>query len=239
MSSDELFPSVDTSGQSDIDVKWSQARFGQNPQYKDGDGNMPVVLMVDQLDENGTLREDQVIPIGKGFKVVDNGTRVEHTNPKFNKPGAGVGKGSKAAELLDSLVDIDIDAFRAKLDEGIGPRDAEFWNITFGKPDPETGKQRTYNVPTATAFYGWGADIPDVDGGDVANEARDLNGAGGKTGATEVEVSDDIAAVLGDLAKEHADFGSFVEAAYQLDEIADAEVQAAVDNEAVYQALRG
>lgn len=245
----DLFPSVDTSGQSDIDVEWFNCRFGQDPKYKvtdkDGKTYMPVVLRYDQRDENGVVREDQVLTIGNGFKVVDGGARVVAENERFNTgPTAGLSRNSKASELLDTLVPLDVAAFTAKLEAGSGPRDASFWGIKFhliwderpfGKPDIETGQRKTFQVPTASKFYGW----VDGDGGDGVAAGSDAGDDAATTSTVDLSVlTDDVKAKLVTIAKASSNFGDFISEAYKLDEIADEAVQGIVEDEAGFKALK-
>lgn len=245
--SDELFPSVDTSGFSDIDVEYFNARFATTPKFNEG---KTPVLLVDQRDENGTVREDQILNIGfQGLKIVDNGERVEYENKKYNTGVPGLPSGSDAANLVTSLVALDREAFVGKMETGVGPCNVGFWEglsfhleneeIERGKPDPETGKRRTFRRPIATQFYGWNG-IPDGGGAqgrgdsEVDVSERDLTEDRVDLSTVSTEVGEKLVA----LAKEHASHGDFMAAAYDLPEIADGDVQAIVEDEAKYKALR-
>lgn len=243
-----LFNNPDTSGQSDVDVQWTQIRFGVNPKYKvtDKDGNVtyPVVMTYDERNENGQLREDQVLTVGNGFKVDDDGNLTAE-NPKLNQGGAadGFARNSKGAKLLDSLVPLNIDAFRAKLEAGIGPRNPEFWEgISFhlvldkeyGKPDAE-GKRKEFPFPTATAFYGWDG-IPAEGSVDDPNTAV-VGSEGAQLVANLNESQPEVYAALRDLAKGKS-YVDFVTEAYSLEAIADERVQNVVDNEDAFKVLK-
>ena len=245
----ELFPSVDTSGFSDIDVEYFNARFATTPKFNEG---KTPVLLVDQRDENGTVREDQILNIGfQGLKIVDGGARVEYENKKYNTGVPGLPSNSDAANLVSTLVALDREAFVGKMESGIGPCDARFWErlsfhleneeVERGKKDPETGERKKFRRPIATAFYGWNG-IPEGGGvvgqGDsttpISNERKDLEEDRQDLSTVDPAVIEKLTA----LAKEHGSFTDFVAAAYDLDEISDSAVQEIVDNEAAYKQLR-
>src|SRR3954470_1126543 len=101
---DTPFTNQDTSEWSDVGVRFKNVRFGVHQSYKDNDGNMPVAMISDWTNEFGHERADQVISIGGGYRAVDGGASVEHTNKRFNSgPMLGFSKNSKGAVLLDSL----------------------------------------------------------------------------------------------------------------------------------------
>lgn len=238
---------VDTSEWSDVGVQLKNVRFGSHQSYKDNDGNMPVVMLADLVNDSGSTREDQVFSIGGGYKAIDGGTEITHTRAKYNKgENLGFSRNSKGAVLLDSLAALDVDKLieRAAEVDG-GPRTARFWEgitfhlveeeIEFGKPD-EDGKRRTYRQPKATALYGWNVDFPAEDGEDevaaVVNSHLPTKPAtkAVKT-AADFGLAEDTFETLATLARGAEDYETFVEAAYNLDIIAEEAVQVAVDDD--------
>lgn len=160
------FGGVETSGWSDVDVTFTNVRFGQSPSYTDNNGDMPVVMLADLTNEDGASREDQILSIGKGFEVIEGGAAIQHINPRHNgSDQAGFGNGSKGQVFLDSLAEVALEKLLDHFEKvGCGPRKAAFWEalkvhyveteVPFGRPD-EDGVRRTYRQPKATALIGW------------------------------------------------------------------------------------
>lgn len=242
----------------DVDLTFRNARFGVSANYKDQDGNLPTVLIVDLVNADGDVRDDQILSIGKGFSVVDGGAGIEHANPKHNKPFAGFGKGSKGQTFIDSMAAAEggLELMKAHGEDiGGGPRLAAFWEglsveygvdeIAWGKPD-EKGDRKTFQQPKATAVYGWDG-LPQEDEEDedvvvpVKTPAKKTPPAKKAPKATakvpegpynDFGIDGDVYDALVALAKESATYDDFVIAAYDTDAIADDAVQAAVDDEA-------
>lgn len=219
----DLFPSYDPSGFSDVDVEWINARFEQ-----DISGDKPNVrLVVTQLDEDGHTRENTWLSAGSSLRVVGGGAAVEHPDPRRNSPMAGFAQRTKLEQLLVTLVEVGgVDAFKEKTDAGIGPRQADFWEgISFHLVNETrefgvgTNKQ-TYSQPVATAFYGWDG-IP-----------------GGRKEAP-VKVEGEAMAALKGLAAGYDTYEKFVMAAYSSDVINEPGVQRCVDDVKWYESARG
>jgi hypothetical protein len=235
------FHNPDTNEWSDVDVRLLNVKFGVNQKYKDSNGDLVVCLIYDMENDEGGIRDDQVVSIGSGHKAVEGGQAVVHQKAKYNRAdnGATLGfsKGSKAAVLLDSLVACDVDACIERGAKTGGPRTAEFWEgltmhlveevVEWGKPD-ENGNKKTYRQPKATKLYGWGVDFPE-DG----EEADTASAAAVSPPATAADfgLSDDLYGQLLTLAQGCTTYEDFIAAAYELPEIGDEAVQKAVDDD--------
>lgn len=237
-----VFKNPEASDWSDVDVRMFNCRFSTAPQYTDAEGNNPVALIFDIENEDGKTRDDQILSIGGGYKVLDGGKSVQHSRAKFNKAGAdetlGFSKNSKGAVFLESLVEV---AEKKMLNRAkkYGPRDAEFWEgltyhqiekqIEFGKPD-EKGERRSYRQPVATAVYGWGVDFPD-DPDAPAEPEPEPEPLPAAKGPGDFGLSAQDFETLKDLALSSPDYADFIAAAYDLDIIGSKSVQAAVDDD--------
>lgn len=241
---DSPFHNPDTSEWSDVGVRMQNVKFSGHPSYRDNDGNMPVCLIFDMVNETGTLREDQILSIGPGYRAIDGGKAVEHERAKYNKgEGLGFSKNSKGAEFLDSLVKVGRDELVERAAKTGGPRNADFWEgmtyhlvedtIEFGKPD-EDGRRKSYRQPRATAFYGWDVGFPgDDDDDDDGPTLPPAANKGSSNPATAADFGLDEAAfdALVAAVRSSKSYEDFVAAAYDLDCIGHAAVQAAVDDD--------
>jgi hypothetical protein len=236
---DGFYQNLDTSEFGDVNVRLKNARFGVNAAYTDSDGNMPVCLILDMETAEGHTRDNQMFSIGNGYRAVDGGKEVEHTRPKYNKPGAAFSQMSKGAALLDSLAGIPgaLELLKDRADKTGGPRNAAFWEgmvahlveqtVEFGKPG-EDGKRKTFRQWVATELFGWDVEIPDDDDddGDTLPPAAKLRTA------ADFHLDDDVFAQLVGLVESSPDYETFVSAAYSLPAIAEEAVQNAVDDDA-------
>jgi hypothetical protein len=247
----DLFGGVDTSGLSHVAVQMKDVMFGINPKITDDDGNPVPGLVYTEVRDNGTSQEDQYLSIGGGYVIKEGGARVEHSNARYNGAGdkAGLSTNSKAQTIVDDLVNLDrASVVRHFETTGHGPRHSDFWEglsffkvlelVEFGKPDID-GKRKSFKQVRATEFYGWDG----FPGQGEGNGANGSSGGGsttaGNTGsASPLDISEEVVSLLTPLAKEHGSYTDFLDAAYQLDEIADEAVHGVVDDERVYNQLR-
>lgn len=251
---DSPFHNPDTSEWGDVDVRLKNVRFGVHQSYKDNDGNMPVCMIFDMVNDLGATRDDQLLSIGAGYKAVDGGKAVEHERAKYNKgEGLGFSRNSKGATLLDSLVKVGRDELIERAAKTGGPRNAPFWEgmclhlveevVEWGKPD-EDGKRKSFRQPVATALYGWDVEFPDDDDDDdgptlpPAAQAKAKgpgkgSGSGAAAPVTAADFGLDEAAFdqLVELVRSSKNYEDFMAAAYDLDCIGSAAVQAAVDDD--------
>lgn len=254
------FGSVDTGGFSDIDVQWTNARFGTNPLYTNDTGDMIPVFIVDVVNEDGDVREDQLFSIGKALEIVEGVARVDYTNPKHREKG-GFGTGTKMQAILDTALSVATDQLTARYEEtGLVPRDAGFWEgfsfhyveeeKTFGKK----GDERTYKSPKVSVVYGWEGLPGEVE--EAKPKAKPAKAAAKKAGATKPKptppqrpaatdtpaadgavenvygLSDEVFAVLVEIASRSDDHFAFMAEAYEVDAIVEDGVQECVDDEA-------
>lgn len=99
-------------------------RFGKSPTYV-FDGKMPTVLMFTILsDELEQPLDKELLSIGGGFEVAENGTLAV----REGKGGEGFGDNSNIQRWIDRLMDIDEAAvLKHYEDTQYPPQDARFW----------------------------------------------------------------------------------------------------------------
>lgn len=159
MAAEEWDPFKGSSGlMDDVDVTFANFRFGRNPSYKDQDGNLIVVAMVDFLADGET--KDQILTIGGGWEVEDNGTRVvrESGDPK------GFNNNTYLQTILNRALELDEDTMRKRYeDTGLAPQTAGYWEgFSFHGNLEEYTKGFGENASTGerlmpTVVLGWDA----------------------------------------------------------------------------------
>jgi hypothetical protein len=166
VSNEEFDPFKGSSGLADdIDVTFTEVRFGVDPAYTDTETGEPVPVFIADLatddsdiGTNGVI-ENQIFSIGKGWVIEDDGASVVVASGKPR----GFNTSTYLQRILQRLLELDETKARKRFEEtGVGPQSAAYWEglqvhmvqeertIQIGK-----GPSRVKSELMPSEFYGW------------------------------------------------------------------------------------
>lgn len=209
----------------DVDVTVTKAEFRFETEYS----AEALVCVIEFTPESGEPQE-QYYSCGKGWEPLDRGAAAGHVSGRdmnFNGQ-SGIGRFLAHAFECDGFLD-DVKS------EGVVPTQAEFYvgrkfhlgTVQVTTTNPKTGKEKTNDFIIPVEYYG-------TDAGDSGGKAPAKKSAAKGPSAIEkkqlalidqlTEENSDLVDALVELAGEVDDHDEFMEAAMELDGVADSEL---------------